>query len=244
MGYDGVFIGYSWPATPRGLAYLADMDTARLASRNLRIFLEFLSEETNAENIHIVGYSMGTRVATYAIQDSALIHKGKSHNEIRKKLRVGDVILIGSDLDRGVFAGFVIDGLLNIPNTLSIYMSDTDSALSASNWLFDRARLGEAWVKNKPPKILTEFLNNNPNIRFIDVTSAKNAGSGNGHHYFTGSPWVSSDLLLTLMFGFTPEQRGLQKDDYGMWKFTKDYDKHVRESLQKMDPKLLDVNKQ
>jgi hypothetical protein len=45
------------------------------------------------------------------------------------------------------------------------------------------------------------------------------------------------------MFGFTPDQRGLKKDDYGMWKFTKDHDKNLRESLKDMDPKLLNVNK-
>jgi len=243
MGYDGVFIAYSWPATPRGLAYLADLDTARLASRNLRIFLEYLSEETNVENIHIIGYSMGTRVTTYAIQDSGLIHKGKSHKEIQKTLHIGDVILIGSDLDRGVVAGFMMDGMLNVPKTFNIYMSDTDSALGASNWLFERARLGEAWVSKKPTELFTKFLNKNPNLRFIDVTNAKDAGSGNGHHYFTDSPWVSSDLLLTLMFGFTPEQRGLKRDGYGMWKFEKNHIQNLRRSLQKMDPKILNVNK-
>ncbi|NOQ89859.1 MAG: alpha/beta hydrolase, partial [Gammaproteobacteria bacterium] len=114
MGYDGVFIAYSWPATSRGLAYLADLDTARLASRNLRIFLEYLSEETDVENIHLIGYSMGTRVVTYALQDIALIYKGESHKKIHKKLRVGNVSLVGSDLDRGVFLVFTLDGILNV----------------------------------------------------------------------------------------------------------------------------------
>jgi len=243
MGYDGVFIAYSWPATPRGLAYLADLDTARLASRNLRLFLEYLSEETDVENIHIVGYSMGTRVTTYALQDSALIYKGESHEKIHKKLHIGNVMLIGSDLDRGVFTGFMLDGVLNVPSTLNIYMSDTDSALGASNWLFERARLGEAWVANRPPKLFVDYLKENPNLRFIDVTSAKDAASGNGHHYFTASPWVSSDLLLTLMYGFSPEQRGLKKDGYGMWEFGKDHLARLRKLLKTMDPELLKVNK-
>lgn len=45
MGYDGVFIAYAWPATPRGFAYLADMDTAKVTSRNLRFLLQYLSEK-------------------------------------------------------------------------------------------------------------------------------------------------------------------------------------------------------
>ena len=243
MGYDGVFIAYSWPATPRGLAYLGDMDTARLASRNLRIFLEYLSDETRVENIHLIGYSMGTRVVTYALQDSALIHNGKAHKAIRRKLRIGDVMLIASDMDRGVVGGFMLDGILNVPRTFNIYMSDTDSALSASNWLFERPRLGEAWIARKPSQTLASYLNDNKNMRFIDVTSAKSASIGNGHHYFTDSPWVSSDLLLTLMFGLSPEQRGLSKDEYNMWKFDKEHMPRLRRSLKKIDPKLLDVNK-
>lgn len=243
MGYDGVFIAYSWPATPRGLAYLADLDTARLTSHNLRILLEFLSDETSVENIHLIGYSMGTRVTTYAIQDSALIHKGKSHKAIHQKLHIGDVMLIGSDLDRGVFAGFMSDGLINVPRSLSIYTSDTDSVLSASSWLFERARLGEAWVTKKPPQLLVDYLHDNPNLRFIDVTSARDAASGNGHHYFINSPWVSSDLLLTLLFGLSPEQRGLIRDQYQMWKFDKDHLSHLRRELKKLDPKLLNVDK-
>jgi esterase/lipase superfamily enzyme len=28
LGYDGVFIAYAWPATPKRLAYVADVETA------------------------------------------------------------------------------------------------------------------------------------------------------------------------------------------------------------------------
>ncbi len=242
MGYDGVFIAYSWPATPRGLAYLADMDTARLTSRNLRILLEFLSDETSAENIHLIGYSMGARVVTYAIKDSALIYKGQPHERIRKKLHIGEVILLGSDLDRGVFAGYLLDGLLNVPDNLNVYMSGSDSVLGASNWLFERNRLGENWTGGKPPQPVVDYLIKNPNLRFIDVTKAESAGSGNGHSYFTGSPWVSGDILLTLMFGLSPKQRGLVKDEYNMWKFEDYYQSNLRRALEMLDPKLLDVN--
>ena len=241
MGYDGVFIAYSWPATPRGFAYLADLDTARLSSRNLRIFLEYLSDETDVENIHIVGHSMGTRIVSYTLHDIALTYSGESHAQIHKIIPIGNVFLIGSDLDRGVFMGFTLDGLLNVPTTLNVYMSGTDSALGASNFLFERERLGESWLNQKPTEIIVDYLEKHPHVHYIDVTKAKDSGDGNGHHYFTGSPWVSSDLLLTLKYDFTPEQRGLKLDDYGMWSFEEDHESRLRNSLKKMDPALLHV---
>jgi len=240
MGYDGVFIAYAWPATPRGFAYLADMDTARVSSRNLRFFLEYLSEETNVENIHIIGYSMGTRVVSYALQDIALINNGKKYSQIKKKVKVGNVMLIGSDLEHGVFGGYLLDGILNTSKTFTIYTSDTDSAMSASNWLFERNRLGESWVEKQVPKVFSDYLKDNRKLRFIDVTQAENADSGNGHHYFIESPWVSSDVLLTLNYDLSPKQRGLVLNKKtNMWYFSKDYLARVESELKKIDPKIL-----
>ena len=59
LGYDGVFIAYAWPSTPSKWAYLKDTETAAGYARNLRIFLDYLADETDAEQIHVVGYSAG-----------------------------------------------------------------------------------------------------------------------------------------------------------------------------------------
>lgn len=61
LGYEGVFVAYAWPSTPSRWAYFADAETAMTTAYGLRIFLEYLAEETNAERIHIIGYSQGTR---------------------------------------------------------------------------------------------------------------------------------------------------------------------------------------
>jgi len=102
LGYRGVFIAYAWPSTPSRFAYLRDIDTAAGYARHMRIFLEYLAEETNAEQIHLIGYSMGTRIVTRAIAQLALMHHEYTAEEIQQKLRIGHVVLTGSDLDRGV----------------------------------------------------------------------------------------------------------------------------------------------
>ena len=73
LGYDGVFIAYAWPSTPKKLAYFSDLETTSLSAYNLRIFLEYLARETDAENIHIIGYSAGTRLVINALNQLALI---------------------------------------------------------------------------------------------------------------------------------------------------------------------------
>jgi hypothetical protein len=60
------------------------------------------------------------------MEQLALIHEGESADEIWEQLRLCNVILIGSDLDRGVFGAYLADGILNVSKHLSIYMSQYD----------------------------------------------------------------------------------------------------------------------
>ena len=237
LGYDGVFIAFAWPSTPSGTAYLGDTEKAKLASRNLRLFLEYLSEETDAENIHLLGYSMGTRVTTWALEDITLIHYRQPREAIRKNVRIGNVILCGSDLSLYSFGNFLQDGLLNVVDSFTIYSSDSDMALGASHWLFDRIRLGQITQKENLGPQTINFLKNNKKLRVIDVTGAEDSAEGNGHHYLLNSPWVSSDILMTFMYDRSPENRGLtQKEDVPIWYFSKDYIERMREALNKVNP--------
>lgn len=239
LGYDGVFIAYSWPATERGTAYLGDLEKAKLSSRNLRLFLEYLSEETAAERIHIVGYSMGTRVTTDALADLTLLHYGKTRAEIGQDLRIGNVILIGSDLSFYPFLGFLQDGLLDLVQSLTVYTSESDRALGASNWLFERLRLGQLTQNHPMRDIGRQYLSRAANLNFIEVTRAPRATEGNGHHYFRDSPWVSSDLLMTLMYDLPPGDRGLVRSQGSpIWQFPEDYIERLRAALVKANPKF------
>lgn len=245
LGYDGVFIAYCWPATDSGTAYLGDMEKAKWSSRNLRLFLEYLSDETDAENIHIAGYSMGTRVTTWAIEDLALIHMGKSPEKIRKSVRVGHVVLMGSDLSPYSFGNFLKDGLLNVTQSYTIYTSEADIVLGASNWLFDRIRMGQITKNMEVQSQGKKFLEQNKKLRIIDVTDAKEASSGKGHQYFRNSPWVSSDLLMTFMYGLPPEKRGLiQQSGLSVWEFPTNYIERLRESLSTANPAFEAENKE
>ena len=241
LGYQGAFVAYSWPATPSVWAYAKDIETAAVARTNLRRFLRFLAEETSAERIHVIGYSAGTRVVTGALYDIALIHTGMNltTEQIRAETKLGHVILIGSDVDRAAFGDELIGGLLDVQDHLTVYMSGTDGALGMSHKLFARARVGQVTDDLEFVPSVDTFLRSNDDMFIIDVTDAPSADAGNGHSYFRNSPWVSSDVLMTLRYGLLPGDRGLViGDDKPVWRFPDDYIPRLRTALTEADPDL------
>ncbi|MHC4959109.1 MAG: alpha/beta hydrolase [Planctomycetota bacterium] len=230
-GYRGVFIAYSWPSTPSLWAYAKDLETANYAARNLRVFLEYLADNTDAR-IHILGYSAGTRVVAGALSQIAMLHAGKSKAEIFQKMRIGHAILVGSDIDRDLMGAWLLDGLLNACTDLTIYRSATDGALGISNFLFARKRVGQFSEEDLLRAPLDALLRAQKDLIMIDVTGAAGSASGNGHAYFRKSPWVSSDILLTLILDPKPAERGLiRRGDEPLWRFPEDYPERLKKLL-------------
>jgi esterase/lipase superfamily enzyme len=240
LGYDGAFIAYAWPSTPSKFAYIKDSDTSAGYARNFRLLLEFVAEHTDAEEIHVIGYSNGTRLVLRAMEQLALIHDGESADEIWEQLRLRNVILVGSDLDRGVFGSYMADGILNVSKHLSIYMSPHDKALGFSQFLTRRERLGQMWGGKGGelhPLARQALIDFKDQISFINVSDAEGSETGNGHGYFRSSPWASSDVLMAMYYGLSPEQRGLvEQDDLPIYTFPPDYISRLWNAIETVDP--------
>ncbi len=239
LGYDGVFIAYAWPSTPSKFAYIKDSDTSAGFSRNLRLLIESIAKNTNAEEIHILGYSNGTRLVLRAMEQLSLLHHGETAEKIFEELRIGSVVLAGSDLDRGVFGEYVADGLLNVSKHMTIYLSDKDKALGISQFLTRRPRLGQMWDLEDDrltPAVRQALEKNKNRISFIDVSRVEGVDSGNGHGYFQSSPSITSDVLMTLYYGLPPDLRGLVKmKDQPIDKFPPDYTARMWSSIEAVD---------
>jgi esterase/lipase superfamily enzyme len=242
LGYNGAFIAYAWPSTPSKFAYIKDSDTSAGYARNFRLLLEFLAENTDVEEIHVIGYSNGTRLVTRAMEQLALIHQGKTPEEIWEELRLRNVILVGSDLDRGVFGSYMADGLLNVSKHLTIYMSQYDKALGVSQFLTRRQRLGQLWGGKGGeihPLARQALIDYRDQVSIINVSDAEASDTGNGHGYFRSSPWASSDVLMTLYYGLTPEQRGLvEQEDLPVFTFPPDYISRLWNAIETVDPEF------
>jgi esterase/lipase superfamily enzyme len=238
LGYRGAFVAYAWPSTPRALAYMSDLETAKTMARKLRLFLTYLSDNTDVEKIHIIGFSAGSRLVVRALEQMALLNAEASNEHIRKTLRIGNVIIVGGDISRESFGAAVTDGMLRIPERTVVYVSSADTALAWSRWIFRRERLGEMWADKLPPRGV-QFLQANPSLELIDVTDAAGSTLGNGHGYFRRSPWVSSDILTLLAFDLDPVQRGLEKGATRLvWSFPPDYIERLQKNLVKLHPEL------
>lgn len=241
LGYQGAFIAYAWPSMAKWLAYFSDLDDAINSARNLRGLILHIAENTNARRIHLVGYSAGTQVVSRTLADLGMYGFLLDDDEIDRRVKLGNVILVGSDVDRDILGGYLIDGALRIPDAFTIYQSSADSALGVAKFLLGRPRSGQTFdstVSFGPRAI--RFLKESPNLRIIDVTDAEGGTSGNGHSYFRTSPWVSSDILMTLLYDLPPEQRGLilTESEFPVWAFPPDYIDRLRQVLAETNPDL------
>ncbi|MGD8594726.1 MAG: alpha/beta hydrolase [Gammaproteobacteria bacterium] len=244
LGYEGVFISYAWPSTPSVWAYFADSQTAKVSSHQLRVFLEYLAEETDVERIHILGYSAGTQLVVDTIYQLALTNKHKTPEQIHKDTKIGRVVLIGSDVDTGLFASYLMDGFLDVTTHTSIYVSGKDKALGMSKMLLgDKKRLGQDWQSDVSEQVRNVLSKAEDEISFINVSDTEGAEENNGHAYFRKSPWASSDILMGLMHDLTPEERGLTKAPGELaWTFPDDYIARLRARLAQIYPELKDMN--
>ncbi|MHC4342103.1 MAG: alpha/beta hydrolase, partial [Planctomycetota bacterium] len=232
LGYEGVFLAYSWPSTPSLWAYFSDLETGELSARNLRKLLVYLAEETRARRIHVLGYSAGTRLVSLTLHQLALRNADRSREEIHERLRLGQVVLTGSDIDRHIFGAYLIDGIARIPEHLTVYTSSTDTAMGPAEWVFGQHRMGRMFAEGELRAEVAESIRSHRGFSIVNVTGAEQADAGNGHAYFQKSPWVSSDLLATFALGLSPAERGLVRDgDSPIWEFPPDYVERLRKAV-------------
>lgn len=239
LGYEGVFVAYAWPSTPSRWAYFSDAESTTTSALHFGTLLEYLAEQTDAERIHVIGYSQGTRMVVSAIFRLALKYQYQTREEVQQRLRIGNVVLIGSDIDRQLMGSYIVDGLLDAVGSLTIYVSNKDKALGFSRFLLGRRRLGEMFAEGEVSPAVAKFLEQSTELQFINVSEAEGAVSGNGHGYFRSSPWASSDILMTMRYGLAPQERGLERTEgTPVWTFPPDYIDRLRAAIINANPAL------
>jgi len=233
MGYRGVFIAFSWPSGQDILKYISDVDSAEYSAVMFREFLQYLTDNTIAERIHILAWSAGTKLTSQAVHQYSLMQNCTVQNEHKPKL--GQLIYVAGDVERQLLSMYIADGLLDPFEGLTSYMSETDQALKASDTIHKYPRIGQPWKLDEQTPEMIDFIENNRNkLTFVDVTGAPGANQGNGHEYFRSSPWVSSDIIAVLLMDMTPEERGLvHKDGLVYWSFPDDYIERLRDGINK-----------
>jgi esterase/lipase superfamily enzyme len=237
LGYKGAFVAYSWPTKFSVWAYVADLENAESSARNLRTLLLEIARIDEVEKIHVIGYSAGTRIVSRVLADLGMYAHRYGKEEIAAGIKLGNVILIGSDVDRDIMSGYLLDGALRVPDSLTLYQSQDDGALNMSKKVYRHSRSGQMVIDGPLSPQAESFFAAHPQLRIIDVTNAEGGTDHGGHSYFRTSPWVSSDILMTLMYGLSPGERGLVKyEDFPVWDFPDDYVTRLRSAIAEVDP--------
>ncbi len=191
LGFVGAPVFYSWPSHGEFLKYPADEDNVVWAQTHIEKFLNDFCSETNAQEIYLIGHSMGTRSLTRAY--ISLLEKNPT-----LKNRFKEIILAAPDIDADVFINVIAPAMIATKNTITLYASSNDLALKASKAVHKNLRAGDSG-----DNIL--ILNG------IDTIESSNISTDFlGHSYFSSERAMIEDIFLIIKKSLGPLDRGLK----------------------------------
>lgn len=219
-GRHAVVVLFAWPTAENFLRYSRDIESAFGGAPHLADLIELLATGTSARKIDVFTYSAGATIGS-----AALAELGHERPEIADKL--GEVYHAAPDAD---FRGFVADLGAYGPHasrvTASLNMNDSALRLAGivnrgsragrpdlreltedeTDWLLDAGRAGMLQVIQVKPDVM-------PNT------------TATSHTFWYDDPWVSNDLIVTLLFHLAPKARELEAAGSGQpyWLFPEDY---------------------
>jgi esterase/lipase superfamily enzyme len=187
LGFEGAPVLYSWPSreSPSPRAYVADEATVDWTWPHFQEFLRTLAQRTQATHIYIVAHSMGSRVATRAV--NGLVQSRSEGAQLVKEF-----ILAAPDIDSGELR-HLSASLRSAANRVTLYANSKDKAIQLSHKAHDAPRAGESGE--------LIFLANG-----IDTIDASGTDTSFIQHSYYANTVVLADLKA-LLNGDTPPPR-------------------------------------
>ncbi|WP_199555377.1 alpha/beta hydrolase [Sandaracinobacteroides hominis] len=230
-GQNSVVLLFAWPTAENFLVYPRDIETAFGAAPQLARLVELLAAHTRVRRIDVLSYSAGGTVAS-----DGLAQVGRWAKDTGRDPRLGEVYHAAPDAD---FRGFVDDlrDYKAVAGRVSVAVNMGDSALRLSEVVNRASRAGRPDMEELSPGQARFLLGaSRDGLEVVRVRPENIPGlSPRSHGFWYTDPWVSSDVLLLLLFGLPPEQRGLERAtaDGGLtyWTFPPDYDARLETVL-------------
>jgi esterase/lipase superfamily enzyme len=136
LRFDGAPVFYSWPSQAALAGYFTDEQTIARSVPLIEGFLADMADRSGAQNLYIIGHSMGTRGVTQAIRN--LVTK---RPELRGRFR--GIILAAPDIDAKVFRTELAPAMRQASSSVTLYASSQDMALKASKQVNRGPRAGD-----------------------------------------------------------------------------------------------------
>lgn len=226
-GRNSVVVLFAWPTAENFLRYSRDIRTAIGAAPKLAELIALLAEGTDAERVNVFTYSAGATVGSDALALTAEAHPDAI-------TRVGEVVHAAPDAD---FREFVDDmavyaGQVRRVTTL-VNLGDT--ALRLAGAVNRASRAGRPDLEELSPEATDWLLGASASGR-ADIVQVRPEDmpdlAATSHTFWYDDPWVSNDVLVTLLFHLAPDERGLSAgtapSGAGYWTFPADYPDRIR----------------
>ena len=215
-GRNALILVYSWPSAENILLYSKDVNHGRASAPVFARFVELLARHSHAENINILAYSAGSRLVDGALTSLGEKYAGMPDEQARKALRLGQVYFAAPDVQEAIFLNS-FPKYLYLTQNVTMTLNTEDSMLNFAHKYSGGSRLGKLdgddseFEKSSNRDWFIEAINS-PRFDVINVSASKIPEFEKGaHDYWYSNPWVSTDLLLQILSGAPPEERG-QRD--------------------------------
>ena len=190
-------ITFSWPSNGEVSKYASDTSSIEFSIEYIKKFLVEISENSeDSEKIHIIAHSMGNRGLLRALQNMFL------SKELKK---FGQIFLAAPDVDSDVFKQLAYVYPAQSKRT-TLYVSNKDKALKASQWLYDYPRVGLF------PPVVTAKNIDTIEVSNIDLTDFL------GHTYIANSSTLIYDIRDLITNNVEPKNRFKLESEKNYWK--------------------------
>jgi esterase/lipase superfamily enzyme len=223
-GRNSIVVLFAWPTAENFLRYSRDMVTAFGAAPHLAKLIELLDANTNAEKIDVLTYSAGGTVGSDAL---AIVGRDADATGVAPAL--GEIYHAAPDAD---FRSFVDDmaSYADKAERVTAAVNLGDSALRLSRLVNRASRAGRPDMRELSQE-QTDWLLAATSQYGVDVLRVRPEDipglSSSSHTFWYDDPWVSSDVLITLLYDLPAGERGLSENGNATgphyWTFTPDY---------------------
>jgi esterase/lipase superfamily enzyme len=228
-----VVLSLMWPSAGSLLRYLTDVYNAAASVEPFARLIELLAEHTRASRIDVLAYSAGAQVASPGLALLGMGKAGESRDELRRRLRLGQVYFAAPDIDTRRF----IDDLgryIDLAERVSVAANLNDSVLRVAALVHRASRAGRPDPTELDAEQTEFFVDASQRLDFdlikVDPNDIPGLPPGS-HAFWYDDPWVSGDLLGLLLLRAEPQRRGLEAQatprGARYWTFPADFDRRV-----------------
>jgi esterase/lipase superfamily enzyme len=232
-GHNTLVLTFSWPSAKSLLKYKIDVLHARQTIPAFARLIELLATRTKARRINILAYSAGALVTAPGLTYLVDRYPDLSKEEIKQKLRIGEVYFAAPDAEFRSFAERYLK-FKDIVGRTTININQNDSVLKLSAFQNGMSRLGRPDPSEVSPEQLQILIDasRTPEMDVLDISGSEYLQAGGAHNSWYNHPWVSNDALALLLFKASPLQRGLDEfrheDGSTSYRFPPDYESRFK----------------